>query len=426
MASKYTLVVLLTIFILETFAQLYEDILKRYNEYCVRKQHRCNPKREDFAVCKYGKTEYGEDCKNKNAKNIQFTQEQVTKLLETINHYRTQLANGILKFSTGKFYPKGYGIFRVHWDSESAGLAQYISSRCHVPTKFLCIDLKRNSGTYIIFEEYRKTASEVFSRALTRFNPEKYESIDKMFNRNFFILGAVSHIGCGWTTFVHDKNVTDYVVCRYINTIAPYMYITPLYNTTAPIAGRHFSRKCGCPLFTLETENCLCEHVPPQSVKSTKSTTPAYDPPMYKNKRLRGPTEVTHSSGPPLDSSELTQPVLTSQFFKYTAAVPKQSSRQRVIILLPVIAVKRRTTTALAPALSRELSVYTSSVNNYPTQPTVAFRRRETQSVEDEHVKNPELFLQKYYNNIANPTRRTNIRRRYNDIESTIPWTDVI
>ncbi|CAH1642497.1 unnamed protein product [Spodoptera littoralis] len=141
MASKYTLVLLLTIFIQEMFAQLYEDVLKRYDEYCVRKEHNCHP--DEFGMCKYGKTEYGENCKNKNAKNIQFTQDQVTKLLDAINNFRARLTNGTLKFSTGKFYPKGYGIFRVQWDSESAGLAQYVSSRCHVPAKLMCIQLSK-------------------------------------------------------------------------------------------------------------------------------------------------------------------------------------------------------------------------------------------------------------------------------------------
>ncbi|PZC74863.1 hypothetical protein B5X24_HaOG207083 [Helicoverpa armigera] len=87
-------------------------------------------------ICQYLDIE-PKACMNFRAYDL--TKKHVTNILNRFNVLRAKAANGEALGKDGVFLPKAYGLMRVFWDSELAGIAKLITSTCIKAHQYDCV-----------------------------------------------------------------------------------------------------------------------------------------------------------------------------------------------------------------------------------------------------------------------------------------------
>nr|XP_049705012.1 titin homolog [Helicoverpa armigera] len=240
-----------------------------------------------------------------NAVNITMTAYYANQLLEVMNAIRSKVANGKETGKDDKLLPRGYGIYRLRWDSELATFAQVFANNC-VLKHDLCRATRRfpspaqtlgvrffkfpewymlpppknkkgaagltdakimdamNQAVKAWYMEKSRLTADMVKAAPEIHMPTSNPSSIQLYST--LVFGATTHIGCGLSAFSNyfadTRNTYNQVelVCNYSS--APKKGAS-IYNTEPPIAGTGHS-PCGCPPGTYEDADCLCnEHIEP-------------------------------------------------------------------------------------------------------------------------------------------------------------------
>uniref|UniRef100_A0A2A4JY44 SCP domain-containing protein n=1 Tax=Heliothis virescens TaxID=7102 RepID=A0A2A4JY44_HELVI len=248
-----------------------------------------------------------------NAVNITMSPSLANQLLDVMNAIRSKIANGK---ETGKddiLLPRGYGIFRLKWDSELATFAQVLANQCLLRHD-MCRATKRfpNPGQIVglvrftfpdwyLLHQPKGTPTPgltdaklvyAITHALKTWYAQKTSVTEQMLKsqpdwnqpstsqagRLYFemIFGSTTHIGCGMSAYAeyNAKSQNTYnsiqLVCNYSS--RPRKGGSS-YNTEPPLPGLGYSPQCGCPPGTFEDADCLCnelvESTPPRAHEAT-------------------------------------------------------------------------------------------------------------------------------------------------------------
>nr|XP_021203624.2 uncharacterized protein LOC110385181 [Bombyx mori] len=266
-------------------------------DFCPKMQH-C-PEGAHVMCMYYNKNQvYSPRCSN--PRNISMTAEVAKKLLDVSNAVRSKIASGKEHGKGRQYLPRGYGVFRLSWDSELATFAQVLANQC-VLRHDLCRATKRfpdpgQTAGLVRFsfpDWYLINKQELFKTP--DLNPDKllYAAIKVLkswYNQKSsvtadmilsypdwtkdpkdqggrlymeMIQGPATHMGCGvsaYTEYAHyDSNPnliynSVEIICNY--SAKPRKGL-PVYNTTPP-ENPAYNGACGCPDGSIEDDDCLC------------------------------------------------------------------------------------------------------------------------------------------------------------------------
>ncbi|KAJ8709555.1 hypothetical protein PYW08_009559 [Mythimna loreyi] len=276
------------------------------SDYCPNMKH-C--REGSHVMCMYYNPlkEFGPRC-YKPHKNVKITADIAGQILDVVNTIRSKVATGKETGRDEKPLPRGYGIFRLKWDSELATFAQVYANQCMLkhdmcratkrfpnPSQLSNIlrfthpdwkqrnfkgDTVRNLTDLKLVHAVTQGLKAWYNRKIkvteymVKVCPDfvAAQNDDDMRDASFYlslVQGSATHMGCGLSQyseyFFQSSNRngiynTIHVVC---NLSHGYRKGTHSYETSPPIPGQGYSAKCGCPPGSQEDADCLCNEVKP-------------------------------------------------------------------------------------------------------------------------------------------------------------------
>ncbi|KAJ8715443.1 hypothetical protein PYW07_009925 [Mythimna separata] len=240
--------------------------------------------------------------------NVKITADIAGQILDVMNTIRSKVAMGKETGRDDMALPRGYGIFRLKWDSELATFAQVYANQCMLKHD-LCRATKRFPNPSQLTNVLRFTHPDwklknfqgdtvrnltdlklihAVTQGLKAWYNKKTKVTDYMVkvcpdfvsgqnntelrDASFYlsiVQGSATHMGCGlsqYSEYVYQTSNrngiynTIQIVC---NLSHGYRMGTHSYETDPPIPGQGYSPKCGCPPGSEEDADCLCNEAKP-------------------------------------------------------------------------------------------------------------------------------------------------------------------
>ncbi|XP_049704828.2 uncharacterized protein LOC110379243 isoform X1 [Helicoverpa armigera] len=208
-----------------------------------------------------------------NFRAYDLTKKHVTNILNRFNVLRAKAANGEALGKDGVFLPRAYGLMRVFWDSELAGIAKLITSTCIKAHQYDCVATTKFPNPVMAYlhqnitsqpsdpEQLIESLMQVWLDAKDEVSPamlEKCPSFKSGIARRHIkmLMNNLTHVGCAFGVYYAVKHTKAAHLTCYLSYWTPEG--EPVYATEAPDPGSGYSEECGCPPNYKESEDCLC------------------------------------------------------------------------------------------------------------------------------------------------------------------------